>query len=172
MNTNFFLNPKRIYVKTLRGKLLYHAKLPFIHFGLWLGFPNIEYGYVHGSKSRIKIGRNCSTMNTIFNVISGTITIGDNTLFGHNCMVLTGTHEFFGGIRGGLLSPPVQETPSGGRNIVIGSGCFIGSGVIIQGNLSIGNNVIVGAGAVVTRSLPNSCFAAGVPARVVKYLPE
>ena len=72
-------------------------KNKLILIGLYLGFRNINYSYVHGNKSRIKIGKNCSTMNTIFNSISGDISIGNDTIFGHNCMVLTGTHKFIDG---------------------------------------------------------------------------
>ena len=92
-NNNFFLNPKRYEFSSLRERIVYYVKLPLVNVGLWLGFQNIEYSYVHGYKSRIKLGDNCSTMNTIFNVISGNIVVGNNTLFGHNCMVLTGLHN-------------------------------------------------------------------------------
>ena len=107
-------------------------------------------------------------MNTLFNVISGNITVGDNTLFGHGCMVLTGVHEYFFGVRGDLNNPPIQETPSHGRDIHIGSGCFIGSGAIILGRVTIGDNVIIGAGAVVSRDIPGQCVAAGIPAKVIQ----
>jgi acetyltransferase-like isoleucine patch superfamily enzyme len=166
--TNFFLNPKREQGRSLRSIILYYLKLPLTQLGLWLGFINIEYSYVHGEKTRLKIGKKCSTMNTIFNVISGEIHIGDNTIFGHDCMVLTGTHEFYGGVRGSLLDIPVDETPLSGRDIVIGTGCFVGSGVIIQGKLSIGKNVLIASGSVVTKNLPDSCFVAGIPAKVIK----
>lgn len=167
--SNFILNPKRQKKNSLRELCAYYLKLPVIHIGLWLGFQNVEYSYVHGSISRLKLGSGCSTMNTFFNVISGDVTVGDDTLFGHNCMVLTGTHEFYNGIRGTLNNPPIEETPVMGRDIKIGTGCFIGSGVIIQGNISIGNNVILGAGSVVTKDIPDNCFAAGVPARVIHF---
>ena len=109
-------------------------------------------------------------MNTIFNVISGTIHVGDDTIFTHNCMVLTGTHNFVNGIRGDLHNPPIPETPSEGRDIHIGTGCFIASGVIILGNVTIGDNVIVGSGSVVSKDIPGHCFAAGVPAKVIHRL--
>ena len=167
--TNYFLNPKRNEHTSLRAKVGYYAKLPLIKLGLWLGFQNIEYSYVHGCKSRLSLGTNCSTMNTIFNVISGDISIGVDTLFGHNCMVLTGTHEFYDGRRASLSDAIIEETPVSGRDINIGDGCFIGSGVIIQGKVNIGNNVIIAAGAVVTRDIPDHCFAAGVPAKIINY---
>jgi maltose O-acetyltransferase len=140
-----------------------------INFLLKLGFQNIDYGYVHGDKKNIIIKDGVSTMNTLFNVISGRITIGENTLFGHNCMVLTGTHSFINGKRASLNQPPLDEVPKSGRDINIGIGCFIGSGTIILGNSTIGNNVIIGAGSVVNSNIPNNCFAAGIPAKVIKY---
>lgn len=168
---SFFENPKRKQEVTTRvGKFKYWLKRLPIRFGLWCGFQNIDYSYVHGQSTRVKIGNNCSTMNTIFNVISGEIRIGDNTLFGHGCMVLTGIHEFFDGVRGDLHHPPIQETPTHGRDIEIGSGCFIGSGAIILGNVTIGDNVIIGGGAVVTHDLPSGCIAVGIPARVIKQV--
>ena len=168
--TPYFLNPKRDQRNSWREKLVYRVKFPFLAIGLWLGFQNIDYSYVHGNKARLIIGSNCSTMNTLFNVISGSIYIGKDTLFGHGCMVLTGTHNFHNGRRASLAIPPVEETPTSGRDIVIGEGCFIGSGVTIQGNVNIGSNVIVAAGAVVVSNIPDSCFVAGVPAKIVKYL--
>ena len=165
--TNFVLNPKRTINRTSKEKIRYWIQILFIKFGLWCGFQNIEYSYVHGDKKRLIIGNGCSTTNTIFNVVSGKIIIGDNTFFGHSCMVLTGTHKYYKGIRGGLHDPPIEETPSDGRDIIIGSGCFIGSGVIIVGCVEIGNNTVIGAGAVVTKNIPSGCFAAGVPAQVI-----
>jgi len=139
-----------------------------VQFGLWCGFQNIEYSYVHGDKRRVLLGKDCSTMNTVFNVISGVIRIGDHTIFAHNCMVLTGTHNFVDGVRGDLHDPPVEETPTEGRDINIGAGCFFASGVIILGNVTIGDNAIIGAGSVVAKDVPANCFAAGVPARVIR----
>lgn len=165
----FFLNPHRIEGLKNKKGIKNRLQQKIVKVGVWAGFQNIEYTYVHGSIERVRLGKNCSTMNAIFNVISGNITVGDNTLFGHNCMVLTGLHKFFNGKRGSLHQPPMDETPSTGRDIKIGSGCFIGSGAIILGGTTIGDNVIIGAGAVVSKDIPSSCFAAGAPAKVVHY---
>lgn len=59
--------------------------------------------------------------NTIFNTGSGTI--GDGVIFGHNCMVLTGKHNYDKNI----LRHDVPQ----GRNITIGS--WIASGAMIMG---------------------------------------
>jgi acetyltransferase-like isoleucine patch superfamily enzyme len=166
---NFLLNPKRANNKSFKNQVKNFIKTPFVEFALWCGFVNIDYAYIHGEKSRLKIGNNTSTMNTLFNVISGSVTIGDNTLFTHNCMVLTGVHQFLNGQLASLNNPPQTEVPNQGRDIIIGDGCFIGSGAIILGNVRIGDNVIIAAGSVVTKNIPSNCFAGGIPAKVISY---
>ena len=168
----YILNPKRKKAwGGGRAKLLFCLKLPLTRFGLYLGFLNIEYSYVNGNKSRIKIGKGCSTMNTIFNTVSGNIFIGDDTIFGHNCMVLTGRHRFYKGRRAKLVpgSEDFRETPESGYDIEIGEGCFIGSGVTILAPVKVGDNVIIGAGSLVVKDIPSNCFAAGAPAKVISF---
>ena len=86
-------------------------------------------------------------------------------------MVLTGRHNFVNGFRASLLGYSYEdETPSFGQDISIGEGCWIASGAIILGGVCIGKNSIICAGAVVTRSFPNSVMLAGVPARIIRNL--
>lgn len=125
--------------------------------------------YCHGSDTRLHIGYGVSTVNTLFNVSSGEITVGDRCVFGHNCMVLTGRHEFVDGQRRWLATGQ-GDAPAEGFDITIGRGCWIASGAIITGGVTIGDNVIVAAGAVVTRDVPSGCLVAGVPARVIKKI--
>lgn len=124
--------------------------------------------FVHGPQSRLLVSPYCSLVNTIFNTSSGFITIGSHTIFGHNCMVLTGRHNFIDGSRAHLSGYPIDaETPNSGQDISIGCGCWIASGAIILGDVSIGNNCIVCAGAVVTHSFSDNLMIAGVPAKVI-----
>jgi acetyltransferase-like isoleucine patch superfamily enzyme len=125
--------------------------------------------YCHGDARRLHVGKRVSTVNTVFNVASGEIFIGDDTIFGHNCMVLTGRHEFSGGRRRRLVTGE-PDTPTTGSDIHIGSGCWIASGAIVTGGVTIGDNTIIGAGAVVAMDVPGGVFAAGVPARVIRRL--
>ena len=53
-------------------------------------------------------------------------------------------------------------------SVSIGSGSWLGTGVIVLPGARIGRNVAVGAGSVVVGELPDHCVAVGVPARVVK----
>lgn len=127
--------------------------------------------YIYGEKDMVHFGSNVSPVNTFFNTGSGHIYIGDNTIFGHNCMVITGRHEYADGQRKDLLTKVrSSDIPPSGYDIYIGSGCWIASGSIISGGVRIGDNTIIGAGAVVVCDIPSGVMAAGVPARVIKDL--
>ena len=166
----FFLNPKRRELKTWGQKVKYYLQWPLIRLGLWLGFEHIDYSYHSGYPGRLKIGKGCSTVNTLFNTNSGTITVGDHTIFGYQCMAITGQHRFYQGVRSKLhANSPIKEVPDEGQDIKIGTGCWIGSGAIILGGVTIGDHVIIGAGSVVLKDIPTGCFAMGIPAQVIWY---
>jgi len=105
--------------------------------------------------------------SVMFNTRSGKIVVGKNTVFGENVMVLTGKHKFISEISS---LEHLHEVPENGRDIIIGNGCYIGSGAIILGKVTIGDYAVIGAGAVVTKDVPPRTFYAGVPARKVKDL--
>ncbi|WP_245838616.1 acyltransferase [Rubrivirga marina] len=51
------------------------------------------------------------------------------------------------------------------NSIKIGNDVFVGVNTIILPGVEIGDRVIVAAGSVVTKSIPDGCIVAGVPAR-------
>ena len=120
--------------------------------------------YCTGRWKRVHLGRGVSTMNTLFNVASGDIYVGDDTIFGYDCMLLTGRHQFENGRR----VRDRRDVPADGYDIRIGSSCWIASGVIITGGVTIGDDVIVAAGAVVSVNVPSGVMVGGVPARVLR----
>jgi Hexapeptide repeat of succinyl-transferase len=105
-----------------------------------------------------------------FNTRSGSIVIGENTLIAEDVMVLTGKHLSIE--EASTANLPLHHVPLSGRDIRIGSGCFIGSGAIIVGPVEIGDHAVIGAGSVVTRNVPPRVFVAGVPARVIRVFSE
>ena len=56
--------------------------------------------------------------------------------------------------------------------VVIEDNVFLGAGVRVLKGVRIGRNSVVGAGSVVTRDIPSDVIAAGVPARVIRQLPN
>ncbi len=131
--------------------------------------------YIEGNAGKLFLGRRVGVANTLFNLSSGSIYVGDNTIFGYNVMVLTGRHLFREGCRASLLAGHnsdawgggEEEVPTGGFDIHIGSGTWIASGAVISGGVSIGNNVIIAANSVVTHDIPDYAIAGGVPAKVI-----
>lgn len=63
-------------------------------------------------------------------------------------------------------------TRPGSRPVVLEDDVWIGARTIVLKGVTIGRGTSIGAGSVVTRSLPPRCVAAGVPAKVIRYLDE
>ena len=103
------------------------------------------------------------------NAISAQADIGANTKFWHrglgctvhykakigkNCRILPNVmigSKFANGVPDALVP-------------VIGDNVFIGTGAVVIGNIRIGNNVIIAANSVVTKDVPDDCYAIGSPA--------
>lgn len=131
--------------------------------------------FTMGSNGSLHLGKQVCTANTLFNLSSGSIYIGDNTIFGQNVMVLTGRHLFKNGMRASL-QPGVErrgwgggdeEVPPKGYDIHIGKSVWIAAGAIISGGVTIGNGVIVMANSVVTKDVPDYAIVAGTPAKII-----
>jgi acetyltransferase-like isoleucine patch superfamily enzyme len=101
-----------------------------------------------------------------FNTRSGSITVGTNTVFGEDVKVLTGKHANINEVE--TQNVLLHHVPESGRDIVIGEGCYIGSGAIIIGPVIIGDFTVIGAGSVVTKSFPDRVFVGGNPAKLIR----
>ena len=90
--------------------------------------------------------------------------IGNWVRIGHDVSLLTINHVV------GPASFRAGESFFG--EIVIEDGCWLASRCTVLPNVVIGAGSIVAAGSVVTRNVPPHTLVAGVPARVVRELPE
>ncbi len=144
--------------------------IPLIRF---LTYYSYQTPYVEGDGGSLHLGERVRLANALINTESGSVYIGDFTIFGYNVMVLTGRHFFKNGKRGifsiadGTNGGTGQEVPRSGFDINIGKGCWIASGAIISGGVTIGDNVIIAAGAVVTSDIPDYAIAGGIPAKII-----
>lgn len=90
--------------------------------------------------------------------------IGDNVMIGPNTLITTVGHP---------LSPMGRRKHLGiAKPVRIGNDVWLGGNVTVLPGVTIGNNVVVGAGAVVTSDIPDNSVAVGVPARVIKNIPN
>jgi len=130
--------------------------------GLYLRQKLLLQYSIHGSAERLHLGKDTDPNDTVFNTLSGHIHVGDFTIFGHHCQVLTGTHPT------GSFLQARREHPTEGRDIKIGRGVWIGSGAILLGGINIASHSVIAAGSVVRNDCAVAGIYAGNPAILVK----
>jgi acetyltransferase-like isoleucine patch superfamily enzyme len=108
------------------------------------------------------VGIGVSLVNTLLDCVDQ-ITIGDYVSFGHDCMLLTGYHDY-------QLKREKRMSSSFKKPITIKSGAWLASRVTVLPGVTIGEDSVVGAGAVVNKDIPDNQFWAGVPARFIKNI--
>lgn len=130
--------------------------------GCWAEHNNKQYS------PSIIIGDKCSIGE--FNHISAinNIIIGNGLLTGRYVIISDNNHGRFSSDDLSIVPGQRELVSKGG--ILIGNNCWIGDKATILGGITIGNNVIVAANSVVTKSIPDNCVVAGVPATIIKQL--
>lgn len=90
----------------------------------------------------------------------GGITIGDDVLIGHNCVIATLNHVMDPDRRADMIPAPVK----------IGDKVWVGANVTILQGVTIGEGAIIAAGAVVNKDVPPRTIVGGVPAKIIKSI--
>lgn len=90
----------------------------------------------------------------------GGITIGDDVLIGHNCVIATLNHVMNPERRADMTAAPVH----------IQDKVWIGANVTILQGVTIGEGAIVAAGAVVNKDVAPRTVVGGLPAKVIKQI--
>ena len=89
------------------------------------------------------------------------IHVGHNVLHGPNVHIISANHD----LNDFSVHPKIGP-------IVLGDNCWIGAGSIILGGVELAEHVVVAAGSVVTKSFGPNVLIGGIPAKVLKDLPE
>ncbi|WP_310620815.1 acyltransferase [Flexibacterium corallicola] len=102
-----------------------------------------------------------------------TIAVGRRVKLGDN--VRMAGRNFLAGYPGHPLNPEdrakgLPETEDQVGDIILEDGVWLATGVIVSAGVTIGAGTVVAAGSVVTKDLPPRVLAAGVPAKVIRYL--
>jgi acetyltransferase-like isoleucine patch superfamily enzyme len=110
----------------------------------------------------LQIGDRCVIGRGSHIVAHHSLVIGDD--------VFTGPYVYITDQNHGYADPDIpigRQTPREAA-VRIGSGSWLGAGVVVLPGACIGRNVVIAAGSVVRGPVPDRCVAAGVPARVVR----
>lgn len=129
------------------------------------------------------IGHNVRICSSAFILGAGELEIGDDTWIGHQVYIETGSRIIIGdcvdiaprvyiGTGSHKIDSTGQHSAGDGTSqpIIIEDGVWLGTNVIILPGITIGRKAVIGAGAVVTRNIDSFVVAAGIPARMMRYL--
>ncbi|MEV3856432.1 acyltransferase [Streptomyces sp. NPDC050095] len=119
-----------------------------------------------GPGTVVTIGSRCSIGRGSHIVGHRRIVVGDDVFIAPYVYVTDQNHSY------DALAQPIGRQIPTNDPVVIGDGCWLGTGVIVLPGTRLGRNVAVAGGAVVRGEFPDHCVIAGVPARVVRrYVP-
>jgi serine acetyltransferase len=147
--------------------VIYNEK--YIHIGrqTMVGpFVSITAGMAPGqemvSDPVVRIGDRCVIGRGSYIIGHFSIEIGDEVQTGPNVYITDQNHVYED------PDVPIGRQWPGERAVRVGTGSWLGTGVVVLPGACIGDHVVVGAGSVVNGDLPDRCVAVGVPARVIK----
>ncbi|MBO2440481.1 acyltransferase [Actinomadura nitritigenes] len=110
----------------------------------------------------VKIGSSCSLGRGTHIVGHQSIEIGNDVFTGPNVYITDQNHTY------GDVAVPIGRQWPENNPVVIGDGCWIGTGAIILPGTRLGRNVAVAGGAVVRGEFPDHAVIGGVPAKVLR----
>ena len=92
---------------------------------------------------------------------------GKNVLLARNVYVADHQHAFADPTRAVIHQGITRIAP-----VEIADGAWLGENVVVGPGVRIGRGAVVGANAVVLEDVPDRSVAVGVPARVIRRLPD
>ncbi len=113
-------------------------------------------------EARLSIGERAFVGQGTIIAVSNMLSIGQNTLIGAYCYLLTNQHKI------DCRSTPIRDQGYLRGPLQIGDDVWIGAHCVLMPNVSVGNGAVVGAGSIVTRNIPEFEVWAGAPARKIR----
>lgn len=124
-------------------------------------------GRAQGAKVVLKIGDGCYIGRfSHINAAEG-VTIEDRVLIADRVYISDIDHEYR---KPGV--PVIQQGVRAKGPVLLKSGCWIGAGAVILSGVTVGRNAVVAANAVVTKDVPDFTVVGGIPAKVLKTVPQ
>lgn len=140
----------------LRG-WLYRILLKKMGKGFYV-YPGCNILFCH----RVSVGsRVAINVNGYFDGRGG-IEIGDNVMFGPNCILVSCEHGY------DRTDIPMWQQEISYRKIIVGDDVWVGGNVTIKSGVTVGMGSIIAAGSVVTKDVEPYSIVGGVPARILE----
>jgi len=124
----------------------------------------MEFTETRHLQTQLTIGAKTVINKRFFVDATGSVHIGNGVSIGHHVVLVTAEHE---------IGPAARRAgPKRPRAITIEDGCWIGARSTILPGVRIGASSVVAAGSLVAADVPPCKVVGGVPARILKSLPE
>ena len=114
----------------------------------------------------IKIGNNSSCGQFCEFGAAGGITIGNDVIMGGYISFHSENHNYD---NPKLL---IREQGVSSIGITLGNNIWVGAKATFLDGAKVGNNCVVAAGALVTKEFPDNVIIGGVPAKIIKEIPQ
>jgi acetyltransferase-like isoleucine patch superfamily enzyme len=144
-------------------------------FGAEVGYDNVRlygpitiHGVAEGARNNqawknLIIKDGCAFNGNNFLDLTSTITLEKGVSLGPGVTIMTHNRYNYNQ----FLEERLSHT-CGVKGVLIKEGAGIKAHALIVMGVTVGKNTVVAGGAVVNRDVPDNCFVAGVPARVIK----
>lgn len=131
-----------------------------------------EHAWLNGGRAQgdavaLKIGDGCYIGRFAHINAAAGVTIGDKVLIADRVYISDIDHEYR---KPGL--PVIGQGVCTKGPVVLKTGCWLGAGAVILSGVTVGRNAVVAANAVVTKDVPDFTVVGGVPAKVLKTIPQ
>ncbi len=111
----------------------------------------------------LNVGDDVNFAKGVIVATPGGVSIGDRTMLGFGCQVLSGNHRIPTG-RGRIFNSGYDRKP-----VTIGDDVWIGAYCVVLAGVNIGEGAVVAAGSVVNKDVAPYTIAGGIPAKVIKF---
>lgn len=141
---------KSIYLRTVFGAKV--GKRIIYYPGVWIS-----------SGKNLTMGDDVDLAKDVLITTDGGVFIGDRVLIGYRTQILSKNHAV------PALPGKIFGKGHVKKSVSIDDDVWIGAGCIILPGVKIGEGAVVAAGSVVTKNVPDFCYVAGVPAKIIKH---
>lgn len=119
---------------------------------------------------QIIIGNNVMLTDYVQISAINKVVLGDNLLVGQGVYISDNAHG--NADKTAIDIPPIKRPLTSKGPVIIGKNVWIGRGAVILSGVTVGDNAIIGANSVITKDVPANSVVGGVPAKIIRYLDD